>query len=80
MNVRGGRGRGGAEGGAVGSRAGWGGESVDGDESFLCMVVAFREIREKMGETHKTESLPCLGRLWSAANLFFGFLDFGAIL
>ena len=26
--------------------------SVNGDESFLCTVVIFRVIREKMGDTH----------------------------
>ena len=54
MNVRGVVGRG-ARGSGCGERrdgAGLGGESSYGDESFLCMVVAFRGIREKMGDTH----------------------------
>ena len=35
-----------------GEWAGGGGESVNRDESFLCMVVAFREIRDKSRDTH----------------------------
>ena len=54
MNVRGGRGTGVAGVWVWGEerRGGVARRSVNGDESFLCMVVAFREIRDESGDAH----------------------------
>ena len=45
-------GTGARRGGSWGEEGRGGAGSVNGDESFLCMVVPFRGIREKMGDTH----------------------------